>query len=47
MRAFILESFDAQPALRDDVPEPAAGDHEVLVRVRASSVNPVDVFIAP
>jgi NADPH:quinone reductase-like Zn-dependent oxidoreductase len=46
MRAFILESFDAQPALRDDVPEPSVGDGEVLVRVRASSVNPVDVFIA-
>src|SRR5918999_4058051 len=46
MRAFVLESFDAQPALRDDVPEPLVGDGEVLVRVRASSVNPVDVFIA-
>jgi NADPH:quinone reductase-like Zn-dependent oxidoreductase len=32
--------------LRDDVPEPRAGDNELLVRVHASSVNPVDVFIA-
>jgi len=46
MRAFVLEGFDAQPALRADVPEPSVGEGDVLVRVRASSVNPVDVFIA-
>ena len=45
MRAFVLESFDTQPALRD-VAEPRVGDRELLVRVRASSVNPVDLFIA-
>ncbi len=44
MRAVTLDSFEAQPALRD-VPEPAAGPHELLVRVHASSVNPVDAFI--
>lgn len=46
MRAFTLDRFGAQPALRHDIPEPHAGDDELLVRVRASSVNPVDVFIA-
>jgi NADPH2:quinone reductase len=46
VRAFVLESFDEQPALRDDVPDPSTGDNELLVHVRASSVNPVDVFIA-
>jgi NADPH:quinone reductase-like Zn-dependent oxidoreductase len=46
MRAFTLDSFDAQPALRDDIRAPHAGDNELLVRVHASSVNPVDVFIA-
>jgi NADPH:quinone reductase-like Zn-dependent oxidoreductase len=46
MRAFTLDGFDAQPALRDDLPEPEVAAHELLVRVRASSVNPVDVFIA-
>ena len=46
MRAFTLESFGTQPSLRDDVPEPSVGDDEIVVRVRASSVNPVDVFIA-
>lgn len=46
MRAFTLDSFGAAPALRDDVPEPHVGDSELLVRVHASSVNPVDAFIA-
>jgi NADPH:quinone reductase len=46
MRAFTLDSFDVQPSLRDDLPEPVAGDNELLVRVHSSSVNPVDVFIA-
>jgi NADPH:quinone reductase-like Zn-dependent oxidoreductase len=46
MRAFTLDSFGAQPAVRDDLGEPEVGADELLVRVRASSVNPVDVFIA-
>jgi NADPH:quinone reductase-like Zn-dependent oxidoreductase len=46
MRAFTLDSFDTQPALRDDIPEPHIADSGMLVRVHASSVNPVDVFIA-
>jgi NADPH:quinone reductase-like Zn-dependent oxidoreductase len=46
MRAFTLDSFGAHPGLRDDIPEPHVGDDQMLVRVRASSVNPVDVFIA-
>lgn len=46
MRAFTLDGFDAQLALRGDLPEPEAGDNELLLQVQASSVNPVDVFIA-
>ena len=46
MRAFVLESLDAPPALRDDLPAPTPTDEQVLVRVRSSSVNPVDAFIA-
>ena len=46
MRAFTLDGFGAEPALRDDIPEPLVGDDEMLVRVHASSVNPVDVFMA-
>jgi len=46
MRAFTLDSFDVQPSLRVDLPEPEIAAGELLVRVRASSVNPVDAFIA-
>jgi NADPH2:quinone reductase len=46
MRAITLDSAGAAPALRDDLPEPTPADNEVLVRVHASSVNPVDNSIA-
>jgi len=46
MRAFTLDSFGATAALRHDLPEPHPGENELLVRVHASSVNPVDAFIA-
>jgi NADPH:quinone reductase-like Zn-dependent oxidoreductase len=46
MRAFTLDSFDSQPRLRDDLPEPRPADNELLVRVHASSVNPADAAIA-
>ncbi len=45
MKALALESFDVPPAVID-VPEPAAGPGEVLVRVHASSVNAFDVGVA-
>jgi NADPH:quinone reductase len=46
MKAVIWSELGAAPAVRDDVPEPAPGAGEVLVRLRASSVNPVDGAIA-
>jgi NADPH:quinone reductase-like Zn-dependent oxidoreductase len=46
MKAVTLDEFGAPPALRTDITEPRAGEHDLLVRVRASSVNPVDVAIA-
>jgi NADPH2:quinone reductase len=46
MRAFTLDSFDTPPGLRDDLPEPHAAEHGLLVRVHASAVNPVDMYIA-
>src|SRR3954467_678877 len=46
MRHSTLDSADTAPALRDDLPAPAPADNEVLVRVHASSVNPVDNGIA-
>jgi NADPH:quinone reductase len=46
MRAITLDGVDTAPALRQDLPEPTPADNEVLVRVHASSVNPVDNSIA-
>lgn len=46
MRAFTLDSFDAPPRLRDDVPEPRPAANELLVRVHASSVNGADAAVA-
>jgi NADPH:quinone reductase-like Zn-dependent oxidoreductase len=46
MRAITLDGPDTAPALREDLPEPTPADDEVLVRVHASSVNPVDNSIA-
>jgi NADPH:quinone reductase len=46
MKTVIVESLGSPPVVRDDLPEPEAGPGQVLVRVRASSVNPVDNAIA-
>ena len=46
MRAFTLDSFESPPRLRDDLPTPQPGASELLVRVRASSVNPADAAVA-
>jgi NADPH:quinone reductase-like Zn-dependent oxidoreductase len=46
VRAFTFDSFDSTPHARDDLPDPQPSDGELLVRVRASSVNPVDAAIA-
>jgi NADPH2:quinone reductase len=46
MNALTLDQLGTQPALRTDLPEPTPAPGEVLVRVRASSVNPVDNAIA-
>ena len=46
MKAINLTELGTQPALRADQSAPTPGPAEVLVRVRASSVNPVDNAIA-
>lgn len=46
MKAITLTELGTQPALRTDQSAPTPGPDEVLVRVRASSVNPVDNAIA-
>jgi NADPH:quinone reductase-like Zn-dependent oxidoreductase len=45
MRAFTLDSLEATPGLRELDP-PVAGEGELLIRVQASSANPVDNAIA-
>ena len=45
MRAFTLDAFDSPPGLTD-LPAPEPGDGELLIRVQASSANPVDNAIA-
>src|SRR5215211_1694925 len=46
MRAITIDAPDATPALHEDLPHPTPADNEVLVRVHASSANPVDNSIA-
>jgi NADPH2:quinone reductase len=46
MKAITIDELGSHPALRADLPTPKPGSHELLVRVRASSVNPVDNAIA-
>jgi NADPH:quinone reductase len=46
MKAITIDELGSQLALRADLPTPTPGPHELLVRVRASSVNPVDNAIA-
>ena len=45
MRAITLESFDSDPTLQE-IPTPQISPNEMLVRVHASSVNPIDNAIA-
>src|SRR5215213_8239738 len=46
MRAYTLDSFERPAGLREDLPTPQPGPGQLLVRVQASSVNPVDAGIA-
>jgi NADPH2:quinone reductase len=46
MKAVTLNALDRPPVLRDDLPAPTPAPNEVLVRVHASSANPVDNSIA-
>lgn len=45
MKAYALESSD-RPARVVDIPKPGVGEEGVLVKVRAASVNGIDVFQA-
>src|SRR5437763_469678 len=46
MRAIRVHEFGDPPVMKvEDVPEPAAGSGQVLVKVKACGVNPVDTYI--
>src|SRR5277367_5584198 len=46
MKAAYIETTGAPDVIRyGDLPAPAAKDGEVLVRVKAVSVNPIDLYI--
>ncbi|HEX7175794.1 MAG TPA: NADPH:quinone reductase [Pyrinomonadaceae bacterium] len=46
MKAIRVHEFGAPEVMRlEDVPEPRAGAGQVLVRVRAAGVNPVDTYV--
>ena len=46
MKAFIVDEYGKDSRLRaGQLPEPEVGDHDVLVRIVASGVNPLDVKI--
>ncbi|WP_200211044.1 NADP-dependent oxidoreductase [Micromonospora coerulea] len=44
MKAFVVERYgDASAVRAGDVPDPQVGDQDVLVRIHAASVNPLDL----
>ena len=46
MRAIVVREFGGPEVLRlEDVPEPTQGPEQLLVRVKAVGVNPVDTYI--
>jgi NADPH:quinone reductase len=46
VKAVALTSLETPPAVREDLPKPTPEPDQVLVRVRASSVNPADNSIS-
>ncbi|MEU2542862.1 NADP-dependent oxidoreductase [Streptomyces iakyrus] len=45
MKAFVVEKYGKDGVRAADVPEPTIGDHDVLVRVSAASINPLDKMV--
>src|SRR5215510_14826824 len=46
MKAIVVRQFGGREVLRlEELPDPRPGPSEVLVRVRAAGVNPVDAYI--
>ena len=45
MKAFVVEQYGKDGLRAADVPEPEVGDGDVLVKVSAASVNPLDKMV--
>ena len=45
MKAFVVERYGKAGLRAADVPEPEVGDGDVLVKVSAASVNPLDKMV--
>jgi NADPH:quinone reductase-like Zn-dependent oxidoreductase len=45
MKAFVVEKYGKGTLRAADVPDPAVGDRDVLVRVSAASINPLDTMV--
>ena len=45
MKAFVVEKYGKDGARAAEVPEPTVGDRDVLVKVSAASVNPLDKMV--
>ena len=45
MRAFVVDRHGKDPLRPADVPTPVVGRHDVLVRVSAASINPLDAMV--
>ncbi|MEU5323677.1 NADP-dependent oxidoreductase [Streptomyces sp. NPDC021056] len=45
MKAFVVEKYGKDGVSAADVPEPTVGNRDVLVRVSASSINPLDKMV--
>ena len=45
MKAFVVEHYGKDGLRAADVPEPEVGDGDVLVKVRAAGINPLDTMV--
>jgi NADPH:quinone reductase-like Zn-dependent oxidoreductase len=45
MRAFVVDRYGKNDVRATEIPEPSVGHHDVLIRVSAASVNPLDIMV--
>ena len=45
MKAFVVARYGKNEVRAADVPEPRVGNSDVLVRVSAASINPLDIMV--